>query len=74
MTFFPQGSHQVRQFGQHSTHGGKTWQVPYDLTCVRTYCHLVVSPSERVFAGKDPRLGPSSFMTAPSQHREAQKR
>lgn len=35
MTFFGQGSNQVRQLGQHSTDGGATWQVRYDLTYLR---------------------------------------
>lgn len=35
MTFFNQGPNQVRQFGQHSTDGGRTWQVRYDLTYIR---------------------------------------
>lgn len=35
MTFFNQGPNQVRQFGQHSTDAGKTWQVRYDLTYIR---------------------------------------
>lgn len=35
MTFFNQGPNQVRQFGQHSTDDGRTWQVRYDLTYVR---------------------------------------
>jgi tetratricopeptide (TPR) repeat protein len=32
MTFFNQGSDQVRQLGEQSTDGGKTWTVSYDLT------------------------------------------
>lgn len=35
MTFFNVGPNEVRQFGQHSTDGGKTWQVRYDLTYIR---------------------------------------
>jgi tetratricopeptide (TPR) repeat protein len=35
MTFFNQGPNQVRQLGQISTDGGKTWGVSYDLTYVR---------------------------------------
>jgi hypothetical protein len=35
MTFFNQGPNQVRQLGQMSTDGGKTWAVTYDLTYVR---------------------------------------
>jgi tetratricopeptide (TPR) repeat protein len=35
MTFFNQGPDQVRQLGQTSTDGGKTWAVSYDLTYVR---------------------------------------
>ena len=35
MTFFNQGANQVRQLGQLSTDGGKTWAVTYDLTYVR---------------------------------------
>lgn len=35
MTFFNQGPNQVRQLGQISTDGGKTWKVSYDLTYVR---------------------------------------
>jgi hypothetical protein len=35
MTFFNQGPRQVRQLGQVSTDGGKTWAVTYDLTYVR---------------------------------------
>jgi len=35
MTFFNQGPNQVRQLGQVSTDGGKTWAVTYDLTYVR---------------------------------------
>ena len=35
MTFFNQGPDQVRQLGQTSTDGGKTWTVSYDLTYVR---------------------------------------
>jgi hypothetical protein len=32
MTFFDQGPDQVRQLGEQSTDGGKTWTVAYDLT------------------------------------------
>ena len=32
MTFFAQGKDQVRQLGEQSTDGGKTWTVTYDLT------------------------------------------
>jgi hypothetical protein len=32
MTFFDQGRDQVRQLGEQSTDGGKTWTVTYDLT------------------------------------------
>ncbi len=32
MTFFNQGQDQVRQLGEQSTDGGKTWTVTYDLT------------------------------------------
>jgi hypothetical protein len=32
MTFFDQGKDQVRQLGEQSTDGGKTWTVAYDLT------------------------------------------
>jgi hypothetical protein len=32
MTFFAQGHDQVRQLGEQSTDGGKTWTVTYDLT------------------------------------------
>lgn len=32
MTFFNQGPDQVRQLGEQSTDGGKTWTVTYDLT------------------------------------------
>jgi hypothetical protein len=32
MTFFNQGPDQVRQLGEQSTDGGKTWTVAYDLT------------------------------------------
>ena len=32
MTFFDQGQDQVRQLGEQSTDGGKTWTVTYDLT------------------------------------------
>jgi hypothetical protein len=32
MTFFNQGKDQVRQLGEQSTDGGKTWSVAYDLT------------------------------------------
>ena len=32
MTFFNQGKDQVRQLGEQSTDGGKTWTVSYDLT------------------------------------------
>lgn len=35
MTFFNQGPNQVRQLGQVSSDGGKTWIVSYDLTYVR---------------------------------------
>lgn len=35
MTFFNQGPTQVRQLGQTSTDGGKTWNVSFDLTYVR---------------------------------------
>ena len=35
MTFFNQSPTQVRQLGQMSTDGGKTWTVSYDLTYVR---------------------------------------
>lgn len=35
MTFFNQGSDQVRQLGHVSTDGGKTWSVSFDLTYVR---------------------------------------
>ncbi len=35
MTFFNQGPSQVRQLGQVSTDGGKTWAVTYDLTYIR---------------------------------------
>ena len=35
MTFFNQGSSQVRQLGHISTDGGKTWAVSFDLTYVR---------------------------------------
>ena len=35
MTFFNQGPTQVRQLGETSTDGGKTWTVSYDLTYVR---------------------------------------
>jgi hypothetical protein len=35
MTFFNQGSNQVRQLGHVSTDGGKTWTVSFDLTYVR---------------------------------------
>jgi hypothetical protein len=35
MTFFNEGPSQVRQFGQISTDGGKTWSVMFDLTYVR---------------------------------------
>jgi hypothetical protein len=35
MTFFPQGPNQVRQLGQMSTDGGKTWTVTFDLTYIR---------------------------------------
>ena len=35
MTFFNQGPNQVRQLGQMSTDGGKTWTVTFDLTYVR---------------------------------------
>jgi hypothetical protein len=35
MTFFNQGPSQVRQLGQVSTDGGKTWSVSYDLTYLR---------------------------------------
>jgi len=32
MTFFNQGKDQVRQLGEQSTDGGRTWTVTYDLT------------------------------------------
>ena len=32
MTFFNQGKDQLRQLGEQSTDGGKTWTVAYDLT------------------------------------------
>lgn len=32
MTFFNQGPDQVRQLGQVSSDGGKTWAISYDLT------------------------------------------
>jgi hypothetical protein len=32
MTFFNEGRDQVRQLGEQSTDGGKTWTVAYDLT------------------------------------------
>jgi tetratricopeptide (TPR) repeat protein len=32
MTFFDQGKDQVRQLGEQSTDGGRTWTVSYDLT------------------------------------------
>jgi tetratricopeptide (TPR) repeat protein len=35
MTFFKQGPNQVRQFGQQSADGGRTWTVRYDLTYIR---------------------------------------
>ena len=35
MTFFNQGPNQVRQFGQISTDGGKTWAPTFDLTYMR---------------------------------------
>jgi len=35
MTFFNQGPNQVRQLGQISTDGGKTWSPSFDLTYVR---------------------------------------
>jgi hypothetical protein len=35
MTFFNQGPNQVRQFGQISTDGGKTWSPSFDLTYIR---------------------------------------
>jgi len=35
MTFFNQGPNQVRQFGEVSTDGGKTWKATFDLTYVR---------------------------------------
>jgi len=37
MTFFNQGPNQVRQLGQLSTDGGKTWTVTYDLTYIRKH-------------------------------------
>lgn len=36
LTFFDQGSSQVRQFSEISTDAGKTWGPEYDLTYVRT--------------------------------------
>ena len=35
MTFFNQGPDQVRQLGQVSSDGGKTWAISYDLTYLR---------------------------------------
>jgi hypothetical protein len=35
MTFFNQGTNQVRQLGHTSADGGKTWTVSFDLTYVR---------------------------------------
>jgi tetratricopeptide (TPR) repeat protein len=35
MTFFPLPGDKVRQFGETSTDGGKTWTTSYDLTYVR---------------------------------------
>ena len=35
MTFTPLGDGRVRQFGEDSTDGGKTWTVQYDLTYAR---------------------------------------
>jgi len=35
MTFFNQGPDQVRQLGQVSADGGKTWTISYDLTYLR---------------------------------------
>jgi hypothetical protein len=35
MTFFNQGPNQVRQLGQTSADGGKTWTVSFDLTYMR---------------------------------------
>jgi hypothetical protein len=32
MTFFDQGKNQVRQLGEQSADGGRTWTVTYDLT------------------------------------------
>jgi tetratricopeptide (TPR) repeat protein len=42
MTFFNQGPNQVRQLGQISTDGGKTWTVTFDLTYVRKIKTLMV--------------------------------
>ncbi|MBZ5554969.1 MAG: hypothetical protein LAO21_19815 [Acidobacteriia bacterium] len=36
LQFFSQGADKVRQFSQGSTDGGKTWNVEYDLTYLRT--------------------------------------
>jgi hypothetical protein len=35
MTFFPKGANEVRQLGEMSTDGGKTWTITFDLTYVR---------------------------------------
>lgn len=35
MTFEKKGVNEVRQFGQRSTDGGKTWQMTFDLTYIR---------------------------------------
>jgi len=35
LQFFNQGPDKVRQFSQHSTDGGKTWTIEYDLTYLR---------------------------------------
>lgn len=35
LTFFPLGPDKVRQFGESSDDGGKTWKVAYDLTYIR---------------------------------------
>ena len=35
MTFENKGPNEVRQFGEHSTDGGKTWTMTFDLTYLR---------------------------------------
>lgn len=42
MTFFNQGKDEVRQLGEQSTDGGKTWTVTYDLT----YRRRLAAPSQ----------------------------